>query len=48
MASARVIAGRMVVSRLASMDVPATGGPMRWTLWAQRLPDLQLYVAISR
>jgi hypothetical protein len=29
MASARVMAGRMVVSRRASIDVPAPGGPMR-------------------
>jgi hypothetical protein len=30
-ASARTVAGRMVVSRLASMAVPAPGGPMRRT-----------------
>jgi hypothetical protein len=36
MASASVIAGRMVVSRRASMGVPAPGGPMRRTLWSQR------------
>jgi hypothetical protein len=29
MASARVIAGRMVVSRRASMDLPAPGGPSK-------------------
>jgi hypothetical protein len=39
-ASARVIAGRMVVSRRASIDVPAPGGPRRSTLWAERLYQL--------
>jgi hypothetical protein len=29
MASARVIAGRRVVSRRASLDVPAPGGPSK-------------------
>ena len=37
MASARVIAGRMVVSRRASIDLPAPGGPSSRTLWAERL-----------
>jgi hypothetical protein len=32
MASARIIAGRIVVSRRASIDLPAPGGPMRRTL----------------
>jgi hypothetical protein len=32
MASARVMAGRMVVSRRASIDLPAPGGPRRRTL----------------
>jgi hypothetical protein len=36
-ASARVIAGRMVVSRRASIDVPAPGGPSKSRLWAERL-----------
>ena len=40
MASARVIAGRMVVSRRASIDLPAPGGPRRRTLWAERLHHL--------
>jgi hypothetical protein len=35
MASARVIAGRMVVSRCASMDVPVLGGARRKGLWAE-------------
>jgi hypothetical protein len=42
-ASARVIAGRIVVSRHASIDLPAPGGPMRRTLWSERRHDLQLY-----
>jgi hypothetical protein len=37
MASARVIAGRMVVSRRASIDVPAPGGPSMRRLWSERL-----------
>ena len=41
MASARVIAGRMVVSRRASIDFPAPGGPSRRTFWAQRLHHVQ-------
>ena len=32
-ALARVIAGRMVVSRRASIDLPALGGPKISTLW---------------
>jgi hypothetical protein len=40
-ASARVIAGRIVVSRRASIDWPAPGGPRRRTLWAERLHLLQ-------
>ena len=35
-ASARAVAVRMVVSRRASMDLPAPGGPMRRTWWAER------------
>jgi hypothetical protein len=37
------IAGRMVVRRRASIDLPAPGGPSRKRLWAERLHDLQLY-----
>jgi hypothetical protein len=40
--SARVIAGRMVVSRRASMDVPASGGPMRGTLGTERRHPLRV------
>jgi hypothetical protein len=46
-ASVRLTAGRMVVSRRASIDLPAPGGPSRRTLWSERLHDIQLYVAIS-
>jgi hypothetical protein len=42
MASARVIAGRRVVSRRASIDVPAPGGPSKRTLWSERLHRLRL------
>jgi hypothetical protein len=48
MASARVMAGRMVVSRRASIDVPAPGGPMRRTLWAERLHHVQLHIGYKR
>ena len=41
MASARVIAGRMVVSRRASIGLPGPGGPRRRTLWAERLHHVQ-------
>ena len=34
-ASARGIAGRMVVSRRASIDLPAPGAPSKWTLWSK-------------
>jgi hypothetical protein len=40
-ASGRVIAGRMVVSRCASLDLPAPGGPSSRTLGSQRLHPLQ-------
>ena len=40
-ASARFIAGTMVVSRRASIDFPAPGGPRRRTLWSECLHDLQ-------
>jgi hypothetical protein len=46
-ASARIIAGRMVVSRRAIIDVLAPGGPRKSGLWSERLHDLQLSVAIS-
>jgi hypothetical protein len=48
MASARVIAGKIVVSRTASIDFPAPGGPRRRTLWAERLHQLQLYHGLWR
>jgi hypothetical protein len=41
MAPARVMAGRMVVSRRASIDFPALGGPGRRTLGAEPLLELQ-------
>jgi hypothetical protein len=41
MASSRVMAGRMVVSRRASIGWPAPGGPRRRTLWAERLHHVQ-------
>jgi hypothetical protein len=44
MALERVMVGRMVVSRRASMDVPAPGGPKRRPLWAERLHPVQFYV----
>jgi hypothetical protein len=43
MASARVIAGGIVVSRRASIDLPAPGGPSRRTLWSERLHDVSLH-----
>jgi hypothetical protein len=36
---ARVIAGRIVVSCRASIDLPASGGPSKRTLRAERLPS---------
>jgi hypothetical protein len=42
-ASARVIAGRTVVSRRASLDVPGTGGPRRRRFGTQRLYHVQVY-----
>jgi hypothetical protein len=44
MASARLIAGRMVVSRGASIDLPAPGGTSKRTLWSERQHPLQLYI----
>jgi hypothetical protein len=43
-ASARRIAGKIVVSRRASIDVPTPGGPRRRTLWTECLHPLQLYL----
>jgi hypothetical protein len=43
----QVIAGRMVVSRRASIDVPAPEGPSRRTLWAERLRKLYLRFCIA-
>jgi hypothetical protein len=39
-ASGRVIAGRMVVRRRASIDFPTPGDPRRRTLWSERLHPL--------
>jgi hypothetical protein len=47
-ASARGIAGRIVVSRRASLDVPAPGGPSRSRVWSKRLHHLQLYRSCYR
>jgi hypothetical protein len=44
MASARGIAGRMVVSRRASIDFPTPGGPRRTTLWAERRHHVPLHL----
>jgi hypothetical protein len=41
-AAPRVIAGKMVVRRGASLDVPAPGGPMSRTLWTYRPGQFQL------
>src|SRR5687767_4672078 len=44
MASARVISGRIVVRRRASLDVPAPGGPRSSrTLGAERRHEFPLY-----
>jgi hypothetical protein len=45
--SARVIAGSMVVSRRASIDVPAPGGPKRSRLWSERLHPVQVHYRIG-
>jgi hypothetical protein len=42
MASARLIAGKMVVRRRANIDFPAPGGPKRSTLWSERRHRVQL------
>src|SRR5215510_361101 len=47
MASARVIAGRMVVRRRASIDLPAPEGPSKRRLWAERLHHVQLYHSLK-
>jgi hypothetical protein len=44
MASARVIAGRIVVSRRASIDLPAPGDPRRRILWSGRLHYVQVHL----
>ena len=46
-ASARVIAGRIVVSRRASIDLPAPGGPRRRTFESQRLHHVQVHCRIG-
>ena len=46
-ASARVMAGKIVVSRRASIDLPAPGGPSRRTLWAERLHTISLHPCLS-
>jgi hypothetical protein len=48
MASARVITGRIVVSRRASIDWPAPGGPSQRTLWSERLHQVLLYHQLQR
>jgi hypothetical protein len=45
MASARVIAGRMVVSRRASLDFPTPGGPRRRRFGTQRRHPVPLHYA---
>jgi hypothetical protein len=40
---ARVVAGRRVVKRRASIDFPTPGGPRSSTLWSERLHQLQLH-----
>ena len=47
MASARVIAGRTVVSRRTSLDCPAPGGPRSSTLWAERRYKFRLHYYIA-
>jgi len=42
MASGRVIAGRIVVRRRATIDGPAPGGPSMRRLWSKRLHSVQL------
>jgi hypothetical protein len=39
-ASARVMGGKMLVSRRASTDFPAPGGPISRMLWSERPPPL--------
>jgi hypothetical protein len=48
MASARVIAGRIVVSRRASIDWPAPGGPRRKTIWSERLHQIYRRIKVYR
>jgi hypothetical protein len=42
-AAASVSAGRMMVSRRASLDVPAPGGSRRRRLWSERLHSISLH-----
>lgn len=46
-ASARRIAGTMVVSRRASLDVPTPGGPRRRTLGSECLHPLHLWFCVA-
>jgi hypothetical protein len=47
MVSGKVIAGRVVVSRRASIDVPAPGGPSSRRFGSERLHDLSLHQCLS-
>jgi hypothetical protein len=46
MASDRLMAGNMVVSRRASIDFPTPGGPRRRTLGSERLHHFHRWVGI--
>jgi hypothetical protein len=46
-ASARLIAGRMVMRRRASIDFPAPGGPSSRRLWTQCLHRIQLHQSLQ-
>jgi hypothetical protein len=48
MASGRVIAGRIVVSRRANLDLPAPDGLRRRTLGTERLHRFQFYSSLQR
>jgi hypothetical protein len=48
MASAKVIAGRMVVSWRASLDFPIVSGPRRRTLWSEHPQLLYLQRSYDR
>jgi hypothetical protein len=47
-ASARVMSGRMVVSRRANLDFPAPGAPSSRTLWSERLHHVQRHQRLWR